>query len=100
MSKDKVIADDMKKITSGKIKLFRGKGCEKCGKSGYRHRIGIFEVLEMSPKIAELTLDRKPADLIEKVAVEEGMLTLLQDGYLKVIEGITTLEEVMRVAKG
>ena len=54
----------------------------------------------MSPKIAELTLDRKPADLIEKVAVEEGMLTLLQDGYLKVIEGITTLEEVMRVAKG
>ena len=99
MSKDKAIADDMKKVNSGKIKLFRGKGCEKCGKSGYRHRIGIFEVLEMSPKIAELTLERKPADLIEKVAIEEGMLTLLQDGYLKVIEGITTLEEVMRVAK-
>ena len=99
MSKDKVIADDMKKVASGKIKLFRGKGCEKCGKSGYKHRVGIFEVLEMSPKIAELTLERKPADLIEKVAIEEGMLTLLQDGYLKVLEGITSLEEVLRVAK-
>ena len=99
MSKDKIIADDMKKVASGKIELFRGKGCEKCGKSGYKHRVGIFEVLEMSPKIAELTLERKPADLIEKVAIEEGMLTLLQDGYLKVLEGITSLEEVLRVAK-
>ena len=100
MHKDKAIAASMKLLDKDKIQLFRGKGCEKCGKSGYKGRTGIFEVLEMSSAIGELTLSHAPGDTIKEVAVKEGMLTLLQDGYLKVLEGITTIEEVLREAKG
>jgi type IV pilus assembly protein PilB len=53
----------------------------------------------MSYEIAKLTLDRQPSSIVQKKAIEEGMLTYLQDGYLRVVEGTTTLEEVMRVAK-
>ena len=81
-----------------KLKLFKGAGCEKCGDSGYQGRIGIFEVLAVNDKIGKLILERSPSQNIEKVAIEEGMITMVQDGYLKVLEGITTLEEVIRVA--
>lgn len=99
MNKDKAIAEAVKKLKSDKITLHRGKGCDKCGNVGYKGRIGIFEVLEMSPAIAQLTLESKPENIIAESAIKEGMLTLLQDGYLRVLEGITTLEEVMRVSK-
>lgn len=99
MSKDIEIANSIKKIKEGKVKLYKGKGCDKCGNTGFKGRLGIFEVLSISDAIAHLTLERSPASKIEAQAVEEGMITLLQDGFLRVIEGITTLEEVMRVAK-
>jgi type IV pilus assembly protein PilB len=100
MSKDKSIMDAVKKGASGKLKLYRGNGCDKCGGSGYRGRTGIFEVLEVSLGIQKLTLENSSASAIQSLAVEEGMLTLEQDGYLKVIEGKTTIEEVLRVSKG
>lgn len=81
-----------------KLKLFKGQGCDKCGDSGYRGRIGIFEALPITDKIGRLILERSPSNKIEEVAIEEGMVSMLQDGYLKVIEGITTIEEVIRVA--
>jgi len=81
------------------IQLHRGKGCEKCAEQGYLGRVGIYEVMPVSDKIAKMTLERRPASDIENVAVEEGMVTLLQDGYLKALEGITTIEEAMRVAR-
>ena len=96
---DKLIVDDLKSIKADKITIYKGKGCEKCSNTGYIGRIGIFEVLEVTNNVAHLTLDNSPASKIEEVAIEEGMLTLLQDGYLRVLEGVTTLEEVMRVAK-
>ncbi|MFZ5425226.1 MAG: GspE/PulE family protein [Patescibacteria group bacterium] len=99
MSKDKRIADTLKLLHEDKIKLYRGKGCDKCNKTGYKGRMGIFEVLEMSNKIAELTLENSTADKIQDMAVAEGMITLVQDGFLKVLEGSTTIEEVLRVAK-
>ncbi|EKD99784.1 MAG: hypothetical protein ACD_22C00173G0003 [uncultured bacterium] len=99
MSKDPDIAKSIKKVEEQKIKLYKGKGCDKCANTGYKGRLGIFEVLEISPPVAHLTLDSSPASKIEAVAIEEGMLTLIQDGYLRVVEGMTTLEEVMRVAK-
>jgi type IV pilus assembly protein PilB len=99
MHRDKEIAASLKKLSSEKIKLFKGKGCDKCGTTGYKGRLGIFEVLEMSTEIAHLTLESKPENIIQDTATKEGMLTLLQDGYLRVVEGITTLEEVMRVSK-
>lgn len=100
MHKDKEIAEAIKKVRSGKIELYRGKGCDKCGKTGYKGRTGIFEVLEMNPEIGLLTMESKPEGDIEKQAVSDGMLSLIQDGYLKALEGITTLEEVLRVSKG
>lgn len=96
---EKEIEEDIKEFNTGKMKLFRGKGCEKCNSTGYSGRIGIFEVLDMSEKISKLVLERRPASEIELTAVKDGMVTLVQDGYLKVLEGITTIEEVMRVAK-
>ncbi len=79
--------------------LYKGMGCEECGKTGYSGRIGVYEVLVVSQTIMKLILERSSASDIEKQAVAEGMLTLKQDGYMKALEGMTTLEEVLRVAE-
>jgi len=81
------------------VRLSRGKKCPRCNDTGYLGRVGIFEVLPVSEKIARLILERSAASVIEKQAVEEGMIKMRQDGYLKVLEGITTIEEVLRVAQ-
>jgi len=99
------VLEDIKKVLgrllpSGKeIKLTRGKKCPTCNNTGYLGRIGIFEVLPVTEKIGRLILERAAARDIEKQALEEGMITMKQDGYLKVLEGITTIEEVLRVAQ-
>lgn len=85
--------------TQQPIKLYKGAGCNECGGTGYLGRIGIYEVLPMTSAISQLVLERATAQKIEEQALKEGMMTLLQDGYMKVIEGITTLEEVLRVAE-
>jgi len=99
MTKDPDIARIVKKYKDGKIKVKKGKGCEKCNNTGYKGRLGIYELLVMSDQIGHLVLDNSSATKLDSVAQEEGMLSLMQDGYLRVLEGITTLEEVMRVAK-
>lgn len=81
------------------IQLYRGKKCDKCNDTGYLGRIGIFEVLPVMEKIGKLILERAPANKIEAQAAADGMITMKQDGYLKVLEGITTIEEVLRVAE-
>ncbi len=81
------------------IMLTRGRKCEKCGDTGYKGRIAIFEVLKVTEKIGKLILERSPALQIEQAAVSDGMVLMEQDGYLKVLEGVTSVEEVMRVAK-
>jgi type II secretory ATPase GspE/PulE/Tfp pilus assembly ATPase PilB-like protein len=102
---DPKIVDEMKKDLGnlwqpqGDIKLFKGKGDPDCGNSGYYGRIGIFEVLPISEKIGKLILERSDATSIGNEAREEGMITLKQDGYMKAVEGITTVEEVLRVAQ-
>jgi len=83
----------------GEVKLYRGKGDPECGSSGYFGRIGIFEVIPVTEKISRLILERSSAAEINQEARAEGMITLKQDGYLKVTEGITTVEEVIRVAQ-
>jgi len=80
-------------------KLFKGKGCEICGLSGYHGRIGIFEVMSITEKVAQLILQKTDATTIERQAVAEGMITMKQDGYLKVLEGVSTLDEILRVAQ-
>ncbi|MCD4832019.1 MAG: GspE/PulE family protein [Anaerohalosphaeraceae bacterium] len=79
-----------------KYPLYKGAGCTKCGGSGYKGRLGIFEILEMNNEIRELAFARAPASELRKVAVAGGMKTLLMDGRDKVFKGITTPEEVSR----
>ena len=83
----------------GTFKLYRGRKCETCNDTGYQGRIGIFEVLPVTEKIGRLILEHKPAVDIEKAAEGSGMILMKQDGYLKALEGITALEEVLRVAQ-
>jgi len=81
------------------IQLARGKGCVECNNVGYRGRIAIFEIVIVTPEIIKLIIQQKPAIDIESQARLGGMMTMKQDGYLKAIEGITTVEEVLRVAE-
>jgi type IV pilus assembly protein PilB len=83
----------------GEVKLYKGKGDPDCGNSGYYGRVGIFEVLPITEKIGKFILERSSATDIGNEARLEGMITLKQDGYMKVVEGITTIEEVLRVAQ-
>ncbi|OGL44335.1 MAG: type II secretion system protein GspE [Candidatus Schekmanbacteria bacterium RBG_16_38_11] len=78
--------------------LYRGKGCHSCLNMGYRGRIGIFEILKMNEPIKKLVLEKYDSSTIKRQAMENGMMILKQDGARKVIEGLTTIEEVLRVA--
>jgi len=81
------------------IYLYKGAGCDRCGGSGYTGRVGIFEVLDVNEKISRMVMDNVTAQDIENEARSNGMLTMIQDGYLKVLEGMTSIEEVLRVSK-
>lgn len=98
------LIDEMKQVLGplfpqqGDIKLHRGKGCNECGNMGYMGRVGIYEVLPASETVGRLVVEHADAVKIEQQAEKEGMITMKQDGYLKVLQGETTIEEVLRVA--
>lgn len=95
-----VALEMQKKQTNQKgLVMWRGKGCKKCNNTGYTGRIGVFEVMIVGEKIGRLIIEKAAASEIDKVMGEKGVVTLKQDGYLKVLEGITTVEEVLRVAE-
>jgi type IV pilus assembly protein PilB len=77
----------------------KGRGCGNCQGSGFRGRLGIFELMLMSSKVRELTFNEAPTEVIRRAAMQEGMRTLYWDGIEKVLRGTTTLEEVFRTAK-
>jgi type IV pilus assembly protein PilB len=79
--------------------FMKGRGCNHCSHSGYRGRLGIFELMMMTSKIRELSFQGAPTQDIRKEAIKGGMTTLYDDGIRKVLEGITTIDEVFRVAK-
>jgi len=79
--------------------VFKAAGCEKCFQTGYRGRIGIFEIMLMSEELKSLIIQTYDANRIKALAVQEGMVTLREDGIEKVLEGLTTLEEVLRVTQ-
>ncbi len=86
---------------SKKIKIYQGKGCEECGNLGYQGRIAIYEVLEVNDEIKEIITEKGANEKeIEDNAKKEGMISMRQDGILKVLVGITTLSEIDRVTKG
>jgi general secretion pathway protein E/type IV pilus assembly protein PilB len=84
----------------GVDRLERGEGCRACQGSGYHGRLGIFELLRTTDAIRDLTIGRASSSAIRAQAASEGMHSLREDGWRKVREGITTVEEVLRVSKG
>ncbi|MFO7599023.1 MAG: ATPase, T2SS/T4P/T4SS family, partial [Candidatus Desulfacyla sp.] len=83
-------------MAEGKV-IYRGQGCPACLDTGYKGRTGIFELMILDEPVRNLILKTSDANAIKQKAVEQGMLTLRQDGAQKVLEGITTIEEVFRV---
>jgi len=81
------------------IKLYRGRGCDDCTNTGYKGRTGIFELLVMTDKLRETILEKVSSSVINKKARSLGMITLREDGMRKVLAGITTISEVIRVTQ-
>jgi len=81
------------------FKIFKGAGCSECNQTGYKGRIGLYEVLEMNNQIREMLLKNASSIAIEKVAIEAGMKTLEHDGVERILTGITTPEEVYSAAR-
>jgi len=82
------------------LKFYKGKGCKECHQLGYKGRIGIFEIMLLTPETEKIILSGKVSEYeIEEIAVQNGMLTMVQDGLLKAKDGITTVEEVFKVAE-
>ncbi len=79
--------------------FYKSHGCDRCQKEGYKGRVGVYEVLKNSEEIRLLINKGSNADLIQKKAVEDGMLTMLEDGFVKFAQGITSIEEVLRVTQ-
>jgi type IV pilus assembly protein PilB len=93
------LIEDKYKKEGKKMVLPKVVGCEKCNNTGYMGRIAIYEVMPVSEKLSKLIIEKAAAAEIQKQAMDEGMLTMKQDGYVKVLEGITTMDEVVRVAQ-
>jgi type IV pilus assembly protein PilB len=79
------------------VEAFEAAGCARCGGSGYKGRIGIYEIMPVSERIRELTLDSAASDRVAAVARQEGMRTLRDDAFGKLCDGSTAIDEVMRV---
>ena len=79
--------------------VYEGRGCRECRQIGYRGQIGIFELLVTSPAIEELVMARANTAVLREQAVREGMVTLRQDGLNKIVAGITSIGEVLRVTQ-
>jgi len=79
------------------IKLFRGEGCEICGGTGYKGRTGIFELMVMNDELRHMVVEKSASGTLRQKAMEYGMVTLREDGLAKVLAGVTTLDEIVRV---
>jgi len=80
------------------ITFYKANGCEECNNMGYKGRLAVFEIMEMTPGVARLTMDRADASVIRNQAMKDGMAVLLEDGIRKIKEGLTTIEEVLSIA--
>ncbi|MDO8592158.1 MAG: GspE/PulE family protein [bacterium] len=97
LEKKKIIADAKRGIET--LLFYRGKGCKQCSNTGYKGRIGIYEALEVTDEMSELILKKaSPSELIKQTE-RQDMLTMVEDGFIKAKNGITTIEEIMRVTK-
>jgi len=80
--------------------FYRGEGCARCHKSGYKGRMGIYEIYDITPEMADLISKEAITEHeVEANAIKNGMITMAQDGVLKALQGITSLAEVLKVAE-
>lgn len=96
---DKMPKAEHEQIMKQPLKFFKGKGCKSCDNSGYKGRIGIYEILGITPEMQQLILKRVSSDELNNLAISQGMVTMIQDGIIKASEGVTTMEEVWRSTK-
>ncbi|MEA3464332.1 MAG: GspE/PulE family protein [Patescibacteria group bacterium] len=97
---DKLPEEEKNKIDIDNLKFYQGHGCEACQRIGYKGRIGIYEIMAMNSDIEQLILSGKVSEYdMRDIAMKNGMITMAQDGLLKAIDGITSAEEVFRVAE-
>jgi type IV pilus assembly protein PilB len=78
------------------LKLFRGRGCERCSNTGYKGRIALYEVMEVEDDIREMILSGASSNELRIKAIQNGMITLRGSGLQKIRDGVTTMEEVLR----
>lgn len=97
LEKERTIINAKKGL--GSLLFYRGKGCKRCNNTGYKGRIGIYEILENNEKISDLILKNASANEINHQAGADGILFMIQDGFIKAKNGITTIEEILRVTK-
>lgn len=97
---EKLPAEEKKEVDFNSLKFYKGSGCEACQQIGYKGRIGIYEILVMDKEIEKVILSGKVSEYdMRDIAAKNNMVTMTQDGLLKVLKGITSVEEVFRVAK-
>ena len=82
--------------TIGELPFFKGHGCDTCGGTGLKGRQGLYEVMFLTPTIKKLVMQNCDVQVLREGAISEGMLTLRMDGWLKVLKGVTTLDQVIR----
>ncbi len=93
-------AADPRELKAGQFLVYKaGPGCDACGGGGYQGRMGIYEVLEVDEAISKMIVGRGTATDIQTAAIRAGMLTMQQDGFVKALMGLTTIEEIMRVTR-
>jgi type IV pilus assembly protein PilB len=94
---EKLITEKIKSFED--LEFFTGKGCDKCSNTGYKGRVGIHEILENTPGIQDLIVKHATSLEIQEQAEEEGMILMWEDGFIKAVQGITTIDEILRVTK-
>ena len=97
MKREDVIDKKIKRLSD--LEFFEGKGCDKCGSSGYRGRMGLYEVLDVTEPVQKLIVSQATTNQIQGQAVTEAMVLMWQDGFIKAHQGLTTINEILRVTK-
>jgi type II secretory ATPase GspE/PulE/Tfp pilus assembly ATPase PilB-like protein len=90
------VSPDVAASSDGMV-FYRKKGCPRCGQTGYKGRIGVYQLLEMTEQLEMLAAEKASREEIERAAMEEGMRTLWDDGLAKVAAGLTSVEELARI---